>query len=213
VLSVSQLRHLFFEDFMEAIVRVACISPLPSADDIAELGCADGGDYLQNLKIEGDGVFDDFMNERRQDWAREPPQEAWRCVDHLVMFLIREVETMVGGEDGANHNLIISKEEANSLVKMTTKGEKQKRTLHRMTTRKLDVSITAAAAAVKLKVMNTLWKVGIFKGIKDEELESLRDAMSHVCAACKVEPIPLSANASHIQELHPLRHVHTQICS
>ena len=45
-----QMRTLMFEDFLEAIVRVAALVALPTDEEINESGAADAGQYLLTLE-------------------------------------------------------------------------------------------------------------------------------------------------------------------
>ena len=87
--STLRLRHLTFEGFMEAIIRLATMVPLPVDVDIEEMGCADGGEYLCTLQVAGAQAFNAFVAARRQHWAAKPRQAIWRCADHLISLMIR----------------------------------------------------------------------------------------------------------------------------
>ena len=180
--SEKRLRHLFFEDFMEALVRMAVMVPLPTDADIAYLGCVDGGDYLQQLLTQDAEAFDSFAQERSQDWTREPRQRASRCVDHLLLYVIRTMECSVSTSVG--QDLEISIEEVRQFADRRSNGELEAAGArpvrrHLKTSRNESISISQSLLHVKTILFDALRTVEMFSSIPDDELKVLRDEMSH----------------------------------
>ena len=87
------LTHLYFEDFLEALVRVACLKPWPTPQEVRSAGCLDAGHFLIELQAESPQLYDDWCGERRRPWhAPEPAQPAAMCVRHLLSLLLRTIE-------------------------------------------------------------------------------------------------------------------------
>jgi len=78
--SQVRLRHLLFEDFMEALVRISTMLALPIDSDLHETGCTHAGEYLTLLRAEGPAAVSSFLEHRQQFWNREPRQRIWRYV-------------------------------------------------------------------------------------------------------------------------------------
>lgn len=118
-----KLIHLYFEDFLEALVRLATMKALPLDDEIEKAGFKDAGDFMINLQ-RYPSVYQKFLADHAQHWDEEPLQPIGRCVEHLITLIIRTVETggatSSGGEDmklserevGAFRRLCEGKEEA-----------------------------------------------------------------------------------------------------
>ena len=102
-----KLCHLSFEDFLEAIVRMATMKSMPFDDEIEASGSADGGQYLLELQ-EHPTLHKMFLDSHHQEWDDPPLQPIHRSVDHLASLIVRTVdEATKGRTDG-----VISKEEA-----------------------------------------------------------------------------------------------------
>jgi len=85
-----KIAHLWFEDFLECLVRVALTMSLPTDNEVAESGYADAGTYLLDLKAQDDR--EEFvMSHMTGDW-QEPRQPVERAVEHLLTLVIRTVE-------------------------------------------------------------------------------------------------------------------------
>lgn len=109
--SRRRMVHLSFEDFLEAIVRMATMKALPFDDEIAEAGCADAGQLLLELQRHPD-TYEAFMRDHAQAWDEAPRQPIDRCVDHLLSLIVHTVEGSVKG----NHNQSIGALEAGAFV-------------------------------------------------------------------------------------------------
>ena len=105
------MRHLFFEDFLEAIVRLAGMVSLPTDEEIRTAGAADAGEFLISLEAADSAAYRHFVDTHRQDWRHEPKQMIWRCVSHLLSYIVRTVETNQFGEHGQK-DLTVSRLEA-----------------------------------------------------------------------------------------------------
>lgn len=90
--SQSNLRNLSFEDFLEALIRLATLLPLPSDKEINELNATDAGDYLVSMFRVKPDLFREFVAANKQHWQEEPKQPTPRCVDHLMAYLSRVLE-------------------------------------------------------------------------------------------------------------------------
>ena len=109
--SRARMVHLTFEDFLEALVRVACMKSFPTDRQIEQAGCADAGHFLLQLQCYP-SLHAEFVAEHAQHWYSEPRQPACRCVDHLIALIIRTVE---GSTEGSN-NLILTRGEAKAFM-------------------------------------------------------------------------------------------------
>ena len=99
--SRMKLIHLNFEDFCEALVRVATMKALPFDEEISAAGCADAGEFLLELK-QHPALYKAFLADHKQDWHREPRQPAERCLEHLLSYIVRLVDMGTkGAVDGA----------------------------------------------------------------------------------------------------------------
>ena len=90
-----RMRDLFFEDFMEAIVRLASILALPTVEEIENAGVEDGGVFLLALYRDEREGFDSFVAQRTQTWLGYPRQFIHRCVDHLMALFGRLVRCVL----------------------------------------------------------------------------------------------------------------------
>lgn len=87
-----RLRQLSFEDFLEAIVRLAYVCALPTLDEVHETGAADGGDFLLALATGAEGTFRQFIARRTGSWLEQPRQRIHRCLSMLMALVARLVE-------------------------------------------------------------------------------------------------------------------------
>ena len=103
------LTHLHFEDFLELLVRVACIKPWPTPDEVRRACCLDAGHFLIELQAESPQLYDEWCEARRRPWhAPEPAQPVAMCVRHLLTLVLRTIEASTPGSD----NLRITEFEA-----------------------------------------------------------------------------------------------------
>ena len=86
----KRMRHLGFEDFLEAIVRLSKVLPLPTDDEIEEAGCDSAATYLVNLSVSGDDIEE--FEETHQDPLRFQSPE--RCLAHTVNLLSASLPRM-----------------------------------------------------------------------------------------------------------------------
>merc|ERR1711965_576189 len=73
--SISKVRNMMFEDFLEALVRVASVIALPTDVEVKQAGAEDAGEFLIELI---NGVLPHhlkaFVDARRVAWLHEPRQ-------------------------------------------------------------------------------------------------------------------------------------------
>jgi hypothetical protein len=96
--SEIRLRHMFFEDFMEGMLRVATMMALPNDDDLSAMRCKDAGEYLLAMQETSPNEFKNFVKTRRQDWDKPPRQAVGRCFQHLMDYTVRLIERSVGSK-------------------------------------------------------------------------------------------------------------------
>ena len=85
------MRHLTFEDFLEAVVRLASMVALPTDGTLdlasrATGATVDAGEFMLRLEANAPRAWDGFVAENRQQWSGEPRQPIWRAVDHLIAY-------------------------------------------------------------------------------------------------------------------------------
>ena len=94
-----RLRLLFFEDFCEALVRVAYVIALPTPDDVSRTLADDAGDFMIALLQGADDKFRQFVARRGGCWLGHPHQRiqgSLACLLALMMRLI-DANTKFGG--------------------------------------------------------------------------------------------------------------------
>ena len=95
-----KLSTLSFEDFLEALVRVATMKALPTRAELALLGARDAGTFLIDLRSNPTG-YAAFVKARERGWDDPLRQPIHRCLEHLLSLIIRTIELgMPGGSAG-----------------------------------------------------------------------------------------------------------------
>jgi len=126
-----RMRHLFFCDFLEALVRMSMTIALPTDFDIAEAGAADAGELLLAMQAKQPKAFDHFLRSHKpqhsdpdgSDWEAHASQPVWRCVEHLVKLLIRTVEfNTSAARDSSVADGVVQADEAAKFLRKRTSG-------------------------------------------------------------------------------------------
>ena len=94
----EKTKGLPFEGFLEAMIRVAGLKGFPTDEDIVANGFKDAGNMMKHL------IANDVPSYKRivancAQWGEEPPQPLWRCIDHLLSVVIRNIEVQTAGAD------------------------------------------------------------------------------------------------------------------
>ena len=87
---VLKTQNLHFEDFLEALVRIATMVGWPTDEEIEQAGYRDAGEFLLNMQ-QFSHVYDRFMAKNATSWDEEPRQPIERCIAHLLAWVIRVV--------------------------------------------------------------------------------------------------------------------------
>ena len=102
----ARLLQLCFEDWLEALVRIALVKALPTKQTVREAGCLDGGHYILQLQApdaNGAPAWAAFLRQPRVE------QSAEEASDHLVTLIIRSVQSALGRPiDASNLELTIA---------------------------------------------------------------------------------------------------------
>lgn len=171
-----RLRHLMFEDFMEAIVRLASMVPLPTDADLSQTGCAHAGVYIMMLRGEGRAALRGFMEQRAQAWNREPRQRIWRCLDHLLTYMAFVVEYNSGCDAGKD--LSVSSLEASQMLRRSLTG---RRTQGAMKSTLAGSAFASSFATLHEKLVSLLRRVSLFETLRPDQIEMLVQQMADAC--------------------------------
>jgi hypothetical protein len=87
-----KLSTLSFEDFLEALVRVATMKALPTYAELALLGARDAGTFLIGLRAKNPTGYAAFVKARERGWEDTLRQPIQRCLEHLLSLLLRTIE-------------------------------------------------------------------------------------------------------------------------
>ena len=188
--SQVRLRHLLFEDFLEALVRMATMIPLPLDADISHMGCAHAGEYLMQLRGEGKAAVKAFFAARGQSWDHEPHQRIWRCVDHLLHYITHMIEFNASRADvGEGHSmaadLSVSSNEAKAFMKMSNKAEAlrrrkthmQRETHYDEDGEAIENEFLDSFESVRAKLIGRLTSASIFEHLNVDQISALVDEM------------------------------------
>ena len=83
------MRNLLFEDFLEAIVRVAALIALPTLEEIEVAGAADAGEFLLELRRLVPPAYSELLVHRANHWSDHPRQRIHKCIGHLLSLVQR----------------------------------------------------------------------------------------------------------------------------
>lgn len=89
--SRAKLENLSFEDFLDALVRVATMKALPSEDELAEAGAPDAGLFLLDLRKRSEDK-QAWLEAHARRWDEPLPMPIERAVHHLCMLMIRTIQ-------------------------------------------------------------------------------------------------------------------------
>ncbi|KAL1511314.1 hypothetical protein AB1Y20_006119 [Prymnesium parvum] len=109
----ARLTQLHFEDFLEALVRVATTKTIPTDHHLQSAGFVDGGEFFLTMssdpKLADD--LESYVVNFAHRWDGELPQPAERAVYHLLKWLLRMVDAAVGhGGLGPTSEMTITEE-------------------------------------------------------------------------------------------------------
>ena len=170
------LRNLRFEDFLEALVRIACVIALPTDSEVHQSGCADAGEFLLALQASEDPYeLAHFVDSRRLGWMHEPRTLPWRCVAHLLALIVRTYEENTSRGRHGRRDQRISEGEAVDFEQRRRAGMSLEQM--RSAAGLLD-GIRAAASIIRTRLLWSLNQVELFEGIGEEGRERLCDAMA-----------------------------------
>ena len=85
----ARIENLTFWGFLEAIIRVAHSKALPTDDEVAESGYADGGDFLIGLRRDDPTAFRAFVRRNRRQWWEPTRQPIDKKLSIILQLIVR----------------------------------------------------------------------------------------------------------------------------
>ena len=133
-----RLRHLFFEDFLEALVRLATMMAFPTNVEIEDVGASNAGEFLISLQAEDPQLYSEFLDSHRpqhkdadgSDFDADGTglkalfQPVHLTLKHLIHLLVRTVEhntSALKNDEAADG--VIQTAEAAKFIKMRSEGK------------------------------------------------------------------------------------------
>lgn len=91
-------RHLPFEGFLEALVRVATVVPLPMDDHLKIADFSSAGAFMAHLQSTNDELLEAMDTQQHCEWGGVPQAavagEMPRRLDHLIDIILRKVKEL-----------------------------------------------------------------------------------------------------------------------
>ena len=87
----ERIENLTFFGFLEAMVRVAQSKALPTDEQVAASGCADGGELLLKLRAEDPTGYREFVAAHDGEWWQPLRQPIANAIKHMLMLVMRTV--------------------------------------------------------------------------------------------------------------------------
>ena len=91
----SRMMQLSFEEFLEALIRVASLKVIPLDDEVEEAGCEDAGELMSHLLDQPKAERDARLQAHLCDWDDPLVQPIFHLLEGLIQYLVRVVS---GGE-------------------------------------------------------------------------------------------------------------------
>lgn len=173
-----RLRSLSFQDFNEALVRLATLIPLPTDEDLNETGAKDAGELMSSLQFASPGEFAAFREERAQhhDWRLEHPrQKIWRCVHHLLTYIECVIISTTRQTDSATDAATrptVERKDVSSFLKQRQSGAPLV-----LTNTMSAPSFRNVLMAARRRLIGALRSVALFQSLTDEQIETMHETM------------------------------------
>ena len=175
-----RLRHLQFEDFMEALLRLASVMALPTDEEVTESGTTSVAEFLLSLRASTPVDYKAFVAKRTLRFVgtntpvhTKPHEGIERCFNSLMSLIVTTY-------DGSRKS--VSREDALKFMRARcAPSGKEKSGLVEFSKDKVKVSghsLLTTMRSVESNVMDALAHVPAFSGLSTSDLHTLRDAMS-----------------------------------
>ena len=175
--SETNLRSMFFEDFVEGFARLAMAIVLPTQAEVEVSGAADAGEFIRILQASANDLRH-FIDEKTRGWQHPLQQRPWDCVNHLLLYVIRSVEESTSRMAHGALDFVVTEDEAYEFYKRRsnnvtiTEGSPSSTLLD---------GVRTATAVVRQRHTECLRKIQIFESISDAKLGQLVDVMTPEC--------------------------------
>ena len=171
-----RLRHGFFTDFLEALVRLSMMCSLPTQMDLEEAGAADAGEYLLGMQAKEPKAYARFLRKNRpkftdpdgSDYEKHALQPVEKCVEHLIKLLVKTVEHSTSAKNDTSFaDGVIQQSEAAKFLKLRALGTELH--LEHAAASMVGVDFAAAMenATLKLAMTAAAIKIQMMKRLKD----------------------------------------------
>lgn len=171
-----RLRQCFFEDFLEALVRLAYVIALPTFEELEESAAADAGDFLAALHAGAGNKFRQFVARRTGDWFGHPRQRVHRCLESFISLMTRMVQANAPTPGGSAPKLggSVSRAQLAGFARRRHGGAPLS-----MPVATFDGSrILSVIQEIEAHNTRILCGVPAFSGLNAKQIDVLRDSMS-----------------------------------
>ena len=176
-----RMRHLMWEDFLEALVRLASIIALPTDDEVEAANAADAGEFMLALYVDARDAFRQFVSHRTIGWTeRNTTQQIHKCVAHLLALIRRVLfANLTENADKSVEAGTIGKGTVDKFYRRRyVKGSGQPRGLAVPTKHAVSgEAVTLAMAQVSESIFRALRSVLAFDRLSDDDIRTLQGAM------------------------------------
>ena len=175
-----RVRLLFFEDFLEALVRIAYVIALPNVEEIQDTNAADAGDFLMALYRDAQASFRQFVLRRTGDILSTPRQRISKCLHGLLSLMVRMVDANVGGTAGGGSRPVwtggthLPEPRIAAFLRYRTGGG----ALNVPTTTFDGSNISSVMQEIERHNTKILREVPAFRALSSDDIDTLRNAMS-----------------------------------
>ena len=170
--SEMRLRHLFFEDFLEALVRMASVVALPTVEEVEAAGAEDAGAFMCALYATSRDDYKNFVSRRTHSWFEHPRESIHRCVGHLISIIVRVIASNGAATQGGG-SVVFNKRVVDRCIRRIMDGDSLK-----IPSAAVSGDVLGAMRAVDEHMCSALRKVPAFAGLADEQIGTLRNALS-----------------------------------
>lgn len=112
------MTHLAFEDFLEALTRIAILKSWPTPDEIAASGASGAGRFLLGLKTDNPDAYAELKRARAVSWGAMARQHVSQCVEHLCSLMVATCQ------EGKGDDRYLTEQQVAKFVKKFAKAAK-----------------------------------------------------------------------------------------